>query len=141
MAVQFRRCCSSPPLSQCGKEDVATPAPSALLSASDGSAPAQWRYVQPDTLNCRAGPTARSLSLRLLKRGESMGLVRTNGDWSQINGDLLCWAKSSYLKETPQRGRRCGPRVKTKPPPARAWQASFPTAEIKRQIIRDLIDN
>lgn len=124
-------------LSQCGKEDAATPSPSALLSTPSSTVATQWLYVQPDTLNCRAGPTAQSLSLRSLKRGENVGVVRTDGSWSQIKGDVLCWAKSSYLQDTPPAAKPERPRREEEPRRANGLS----TAAIKRQIIRASIDS
>ncbi|QYF86589.1 SH3 domain-containing protein [Brevundimonas sp. PAMC22021] len=123
-------------LSQCGKDDAATPT-TALTNLSSQSVPERWLYVQPSSLNCRAGPTAGSASLRTLSAGESVGVVSTRGDWSQITGNVSCWAKTSYL-------------ASEKPVPAEATATLKPAklagsrpsvAAIKRRMIAASIES
>jgi len=122
-------------LSQCGKDDAATPT-TALADLRSSTVPERWLYVQASSLNCRAGPTAGSASLRTLTAGENVGVLRSQGDWSQIAGSVLCWAKTSYL----------GPdKPPAKPAPrrdeAKSVGARLSAAAIKRRMIAASIES
>lgn len=92
-------------LSQCGKDKP--PTTPMALGGQFSVAPERWLYVQTRSLNCRAGPTRDSVSLRTLVAGEYVGVLKSQGDWSQLGGGALCWARTSYLapeKPEPAKG-------------------------------------
>jgi hypothetical protein len=123
-------------LSQCGKEDAATPT-AAVAGLHSETVPERWFYVQPSRLNCRAGPTAGSASLRTLTAGESVGVLKTQGDWSQLKGSVLCWAKTSYLGPEKPTARKAAPRREA----ARSVGARLSVAAIKRRMIAASIES
>lgn len=79
--------------------------PSTLANLQSETVPEQWLYVQPRSLNCRA-----SASLRTLVAGENVGVLDTQGDWSQLKGSVSCWAKTRYLG--PEKAHRYASRVR-----------------------------
>lgn len=94
-------------ISQCGDEPT-TASPSTAngllsASASETSRPARWLYVQPETLNCRAEPSASSSKVEILEGSALVREVDEKGGWSLLRRSPSdCWVKSSYLGGEPR---------------------------------------
>lgn len=91
-------------ISQCGDEPT-TATTNGLLStsASEPSRPARWLYVQPETLNCRAEPSASSSKVETLDGNALVREVDDKGGWSLLRRSPSdCWAKSEYLDDQPR---------------------------------------
>ncbi|MNS23538.1 Excalibur calcium-binding domain protein [compost metagenome] len=94
-------------ISQCGDEPTtaSTSTTNGLLSASasEPSRPARWLYVQPETLNCRAKPSAASSKIETLDGSALVREVDEEGGWSLLRRSPSdCWVKSSYLGDEPR---------------------------------------
>lgn len=94
-------------ISQCGDEPTtALPATTHRLlsaAASEPSRPARWLYVQPETLNCRAEPSASSPKVETLDGSALVSEVDKKSDWSLLRRSPSdCWVKSSYLGAEPR---------------------------------------
>jgi len=95
-------------ISQCGDEPTTATSianSNGLLSASasEPSRPARWLYVQPETLNCRAEPSASSSKVEILEGSALVREVDERGVWSLLRRSPSdCWVKSSYLGDEPR---------------------------------------
>jgi Excalibur calcium-binding domain len=95
-------------ISQCGDDPTTvstTATPNSLLSASasEPSRPTRWLYVQPETLNCRAEPSASSSKIETLDGSALVREVDEKGGWSLLRRSPSdCWVKSSYLGDEPR---------------------------------------
>lgn len=125
-------------LGQCGKEEGASAPPSSLANLQSETVPEQWLYVQPRRLNCRASPTATSASLRTLSGGEPVGVLETRGDWSQLKGGVLCWAKTRYLG--PEKAQPSPSNPRRERDDAKPAIARLSAAAVRRRMISDSID-
>lgn len=98
-------------VSQCADEPTTASSTTAngLLSTAasettpEPSRPARWLYVQPETLNCRAEPSASSSKIETLDGSALVREVDEKGGWSLLRRSPTdCWVKSSYLGDEPR---------------------------------------
>jgi N-acetylmuramoyl-L-alanine amidase len=52
--------------------------------------------VVPNTLNVRGGPGTNYAVINTLKKGDTVEVIETNGDWSRIDSDS--WVNSGFLQ-------------------------------------------
>ncbi|MFY0400824.1 SH3 domain-containing protein [Brevundimonas naejangsanensis] len=87
-------------LSQCGKDD----APRANSGSSINSlasmpteTPSRYMYVQANTLNCRAEPSASSPIVAKLSVNDQVPVLEDRDGWSLAKRSENCWVRTSYL--------------------------------------------
>lgn len=112
-------------LSQCGKDG----APSSNSGSSINSlasmpteTPSRYMYVQANTLNCRAEPSASSPIVAKLSVNDQVPVLEDRDGWSLAKRLENCWVRTSYLAST----------RKYVPPPRAAPQRSYSSSSSSR---------
>ena len=116
-------------LSQCGKDG----APSSNSGSSFNSlasmpteTPSRYMYVQANTLNCRAEPSASSPIVAKLSVNDQAPILEDRDGWSLAKRSENCWVRTSYLAES----------RKYIPPPRAAPQRSYSGSTSSRSSSR-----
>lgn len=65
-----------------------------------GAASAQTRYVNANTLNCRATPATAATAVSRLSRGDRVTVTETRDGWSLLERRPQCWVSSRYLVDS-----------------------------------------
>lgn len=87
---------------------VYSPAPQSApaMAAVASEAPLRTAFVTANRLNVRQGPSSQGTVMASLDKGEEVGIVRTDRDWTlvRLEGDgVEGWVASSYLTQIPLR--------------------------------------
>ncbi|HEY0918500.1 SH3 domain-containing protein [Devosia sp.] len=94
----------------------AAPVPAAPAPEATVEAPARTLWVGRSAVNVRAGPSASTAKLFVLKPGQKVSASETSGGWTLVvadNGDSG-WVSSRYLSETATPERLTPPKAKRK---------------------------